>query len=397
MNNMKQLLVIKEKIKKFVGKNEVLILPLLKFILTFLALNRISSKMGYMTKLANPAIVLIVALAGSFLPVNLTLVILALITTAHVYALSFECAILVFALFLVMFLLYFRFASKDSAGTLLVPLSFVFKVPYVMPVAMGLVGTLSSVVSVGCGVVTYYVLHYINVNADTFSGKVPLESKMSAFKTLIDGILGNKAMIVCVVAFCATVLLVYLVRRMSINYSWFLAIVGGSILDFFMILVFGAALKADISYAGAFFGAIISIILNIILQYFCFDLDYNRTEKVQFEDDEYYYYVKAVPKNTIKLSDKNKKKRPAAKKSQPVKKAEPVRTRSATVRKPVSTDTVVMNTKATSSTTAREAVRANAAKAATRATARPSGKPATSKGPLGMSGGRPAGEGRKKD
>ena len=33
-------------------------------------------------------------------------------------------------------------------------------------------------------------------------------------------------------------------------------------------------------------------------------MDYSRTEKVQFEDDEYYYYVKAVPK--VNLSSKEK-------------------------------------------------------------------------------------------
>lgn len=33
-----------------------------------------------------------------------------------------------------------------------------------------------------------------------------------------------------------------------------------------------------------------------LIEFLCFNLDYSRTEKVQFEDDEYYYYVKAVPK-----------------------------------------------------------------------------------------------------
>ena len=28
-------------------------------------------------------------------------------------------------------------------------------------------------------------------------------------------------------------------------------------------------------------------------------MDYSRVEKVQFEDDEYYYYVKAVPKLSV--------------------------------------------------------------------------------------------------
>ena len=29
------------------------------------------------------------------------------------------------------------------------------------------------------------------------------------------------------------------------------------------------------------------------------NLDYARTERVQFEDDEYYYYVKAIPKKMV--------------------------------------------------------------------------------------------------
>ena len=37
-------------------------------------------------------------------------------------------------------------------------------------------------------------------------------------------------------------------------------------------------------------------------------MDYSRTERVQFEDDEYYYYVKAVPKNTVALTEKKVKK-----------------------------------------------------------------------------------------
>ena len=39
-----------------------------------------------------------------------------------------------------------------------------------------------------------------------------------------------------------------------------------------------------------------------------FNVDYNRTEIVQFEDDEYYYYVKAVPKNVVAAADKKVKK-----------------------------------------------------------------------------------------
>ena len=44
------------------------------------------------------------------------------------------------------------------------------------------------------------------------------------------------------------------------------------------------------------FGSILSTGIGFLIEFLCFNLDYSRTEKVQFEDDEYYYYVKAVPK-----------------------------------------------------------------------------------------------------
>ena len=380
---MRDLLVIKEKLKKFVGKNEVFILPVLKFLMVFIAMSKINSSLGFMSKLSNGGITLIVALAGSFLPLNLTLVILALIITAHMYKLSMECAILVLALFVIMFLLYFRFASKDSVGALLVPISFAFKVPYIMPVSMGLVGGPCSMVSVGCGTVIYQVLHYIAVNAENIKGGGgdKITEKLGSLKAIVDGMLENKAVIVYAVAFSITVLVVYIIRRLSINYSWFIAIAAGSIGCFVIVLIATAALHAQVSLGGAFFGMIISIIVNLILQYFLFDLDYNRSERVQFEDDEYYYYVKAVPKNTIKLGGN----------AEPIRRARPEHVREA-VRRPAPTRVAREEEATPVQARARETVRTTAANAAKTAAKRPA-----SKGPLGMSGGRPAGEGRKKD
>ena len=40
---------------------------------------------------------------------------------------------------------------------------------------------------------------------------------------------------------------------------------------------------------------------------FVFSVDYTRTEYLQFEDDEYYYYVKAVPKAVVTIPEKTVK------------------------------------------------------------------------------------------
>ena len=54
-------------------------------------------------------------------------------------------------------------------------------------------------------------------------------------------------------------------------------------------------------------GLIIAILLSAavagVYHFFVFAVDYSRTEFVQFEDDDYYYYVKAVPKIAVTKPD----------------------------------------------------------------------------------------------
>ena len=51
-------------------------------------------------------------------------------------------------------------------------------------------------------------------------------------------------------------------------------------------------------------GALISLAVALLYHFFVFTVDYTRTEYVQYEDDDYVYYVKAVPK--IKVTEKNR-------------------------------------------------------------------------------------------
>ena len=62
------------------------------------------------------------------------------------------------------------------------------------------------------------------------------------------------------------------------------------------------------SVFSAILGSILAIVIAKIIEFFRFCVDYSRTEKVQFEDDEYYYYVKAIPKMTVAAQDKTIKK-----------------------------------------------------------------------------------------
>lgn len=295
---MTALLELRENLKKIYSRNEAFILPVIKFLLGFIVLSIINGKMGYMTKLDNMAIVLIISLLCSFLPTGFMAFFAMMFAVLHMYALSIETAAVGLVVFLLLYLLFLRFTAKEALVVVLTPVLCMLKLPYVMPVAMGLIGTPASCVSVGCGVVVYYLLQTVITNAPTINS-MGAEEATAKLRLLIDGMLGNKAMLVMIAAFAITVIVVYLIRRMSVDHSWTIAMVAGVMIEVMILLVGDLMYDTNLSIVSALLGAVVTLITCKIIEFFRFCLDYSRTEKVQFEDDEYYYYVKAVPKMTV--------------------------------------------------------------------------------------------------
>lgn len=304
---MTQLLVIREKLKSLCSKYEVYLIPVGKFLTALVTFLIINANIGYMEKLAKFPIALILALLCSFLPLNFIVVAAAGLSLVHVYALSMECALVVGIIYILMFLLYFRFSPKDTFAVLLTPICCALQIPYAIPMVMGLVATPASVVSVSCGVVVYHILKYIKVSANALTA-LDANDMVSKIKYLIDGIIGNKEMIVMVIAFAATIVIVYFVRRMHIDYSWTIAIIVGGLTNILILLIGDLMYTTNISIIGVLLGSGLAFVVVKVLQFFVFNVDYARTERVQFEDDEYYYYVKAVPKVNIAAPEKKVKK-----------------------------------------------------------------------------------------
>ena len=94
------------------------------------------------------------------------------------------------------------------------------------------------------------------------------------------------------------------IRRAKFNHAGAFAMAVGIFI--FIVSYMGGCylLELSVSYgllavslAGAAVGA-------FVILYMIRNLDFKRTEEVQFEDDEYYYFVKAVPKATIPVMKK---------------------------------------------------------------------------------------------
>ncbi len=309
---MTTLLVAKQILMTLYSRYEVYITPLLKFMTALISLLLINSRIGYMDTIDRMTVVLIVALMCSFMPMNFIVVMSALFVLLHLYSFSLECALVVGVGFFLMFLLYLRFSPKDTLVVLIMPICFLLKIPYVVPLAMGLIGTPASMVSVGCGVIAYYMVHYVAQNVSVIAAMTGDETSsinfsVARFKFVVDGILNNKEMAVTIMAFAFTVLLVYLIRRLSIDYAWTIAMAAGVVVNIMILLVGDLMFDTNVSLFGVIAGNIVAFLLTVVLQFFVFNVDYSRTEKVQFEDDEYYYYVKAVPKVVVSRAEKKVK------------------------------------------------------------------------------------------
>lgn len=304
---MTTLLEIREIVKRFYAKYDLYIRPVLKFLLALTSFLMINGKIGFMPQLRSPLTALILAAVCAFLPLNGMVLFSGILMIAHAYALSVEACAVTAGIMLVMYLLYFRISPGLSILLMITPLCHMIGIPYVVPLLGGLLFGISAVVSTGCGTVVFYLIKYMSQNS-TSLGTGEMEGGASKVVSLVDSLIANKVMFLCMMAMMVTVLVVYLIRRLSVDHSWELAIGIGTVVNI-VIHLSGALLpEVSIKIIPLLIGSAVSAGIAFVVKFFVFSVDYTRTERVQFEDDEYYYYVKAIPKNVIAVPKKTVKK-----------------------------------------------------------------------------------------
>ncbi len=303
---MDNLYVIKGQLQQVYAKYSKFIDKGVQFILALAAFYMINHDLGFMSLLSNPLITLGLAVICAFLPMIVTVLAAAVLILVQMAAVSLGIMAVTAAVFVIMFVFYVRFSPKTALIILLTPLAFLFHIPYVIPVAFGLVGAPSSVVAIICGTIVYYMIDYVKTSASALeSGGAT--AMISQLMTYLQQVFQNKEMIITIIAFVIVLFLVYQVRRMAISHAWKSASAAGAVVSIVIMAAGSAALDVKISYPELILGNVAAVIVGLILELLFFAVDYSRTESVQYEDDEYYYYVKAVPKIVVAAPEKTVK------------------------------------------------------------------------------------------
>lgn len=300
---MNTLLVWKEQIYRLYAKYATYVDKVLKFILGMLVFGMINSNVGFMKIAASIFCTIGLSVICAFLPLFVMLLFASLLILLHFYSLSIAVAGVTAVIFLIMYIFYFRFTPKKAWLVLLTPLAFAFKIPYIIPILFGLGGTASVTLPLVCGTVVYYMLHYVKTSSAALKASDStgmMESVIAYTKQIFQ----NKEMFVMCITLLLCLLLVYGIKQSSIDHSWKIAVVAGTVCNVLGIMVGNIVLGTHISYVYLGVGSAVAIFAGVILEFFVFAVDYTRTERMQFEDDEYYYYVKAVPKMVVAMPEK---------------------------------------------------------------------------------------------
>jgi len=302
---MTKLYEIKERVFQFCSERETYLNYVWKFVIALLLFLIINGNIGFWDKINNPILMIGLAVVCGVMPIGFALFVAGILVLLHLYVLSVEVAFTTLIVFIIVFLLYFRFSPHDAMLFAMTPIMCTMGIPYILPIATGLLRKGQAVASIVGGVIVYYFLNGIYKNVSVFQATTAGSDFEGAKLSAAAGqLLENIELYLILVVFTASTLVVYTIRKMSIKHAWKIAIVAGIVIQTTGLLIGYIWFNVTEKVLGMLLGNILATGIAFLLDFLFMNLDYSRTERVQFEDDEYYYYVKAVPKKMITSSEK---------------------------------------------------------------------------------------------
>lgn len=301
---MNRILEIKERLKDIYSNYSSYIDPLVRFIAIFSSILVIKHYIGIEGMLGSIVIVILVSALCCLLPINVGVFVSSLYAVAGLYYITPLMAVIGIMIYIIVLILYFRFSAKYGYVFMLMPVLFFFKIPYIMPLIVGVALAPSAMVAMAFGVVIYYMISYAGGKGITVINGTSISStdKLNSF---INNIISNKEMMLIIVAFVVAAIITYLIRKSSFDHSRTTAIICGAIIE--IAIVIPGITVLDVDVTGSIWMIAIYVLISVLAVYvldlFILAVDYQRTEYVQFEDDDYFYYVKAIPKIKVGASD----------------------------------------------------------------------------------------------
>ncbi len=282
-----------------------------KFILAWLIFAYINTELGFMEALNAVYIAPLLGLVCSVLPMIVTAFVAALLIMAQVYELSIFLLAAVGVIFLFMFIVYFQFTHRQAIALLITPILIQYNMPFAIPIIFGLTGNPFVAIPISCGVFLYYLIQQLQPMVDVFKD-LELMEMISPLTEFFTELVGNTNMWLLLVTLAVSTMLVASIKILYIPHAWKFAMGVGIVATFIVSFIMGSTFELEVDTVSLLLGNLVGVIIGIVLEFFLYAVEFNQTESITFEDDDYHYYVKAIPKvkiyqSQMELDTKEKK------------------------------------------------------------------------------------------
>ena len=299
---MKKFFEIRGKVQEAFGKIYPIFEGVIKFIAALIMFSQLNSIFGGSIAILSKGFVpLLLAVISIFLNFATIGVLAIIYTVAQMVGISWVLALatLILGVFLFGAALYF---NRKSAGLFwVVPLLSKLGMPYLAPLGAGMFGPVTTVGGVAVGsFLTYYlkaIIGYLPNLGDE-------ESSVTAMDILNEQVLSNSAFYVFLVAMMLMTVVVYVISALRVQWNKLYALLLGLVVEILVQFAGVLFFNTGESMGKVMLGSLLTLLIGLVMAFLGSEGNYNRIEKVKFEDDEYIYHVHAIPKTKIAKAEK---------------------------------------------------------------------------------------------
>ena len=305
---MSEMLAIRDKVRDFLRKYDEITTPIIRFIGALIMYISINSLFGYSELFGKGIVIFLLSVISALVSSTVVVLLGGVVILVNVVSVSVEVALLFMVLFIVIYCMYMRMFPDCSWILALVPILYLLKMQYAIPLIVAIFAGYSGMVATVFGVVLYY-FSVCTEEVNSLIKSAVDEDKVQPFNYMVDTVLKNETMILTAMVFAIVVAVTYFILRLPIDYAQYAAVGIGGVCNILFFMICSAALDvSNVGLGSLLLGTIIGVLVAYAAQLCKGLVDYSRKETVQFEDDDYYYYVKAVPKFNVPAKNKNVKK-----------------------------------------------------------------------------------------
>ena len=296
------LLEIREIILKAYQKVRFIVNPVVKFLFSLLVFSYINQEIGFDARFTKITIVLALSLISAITPAGVLVLLAMVLIVLHIYTACNFLAILLLMIFIIMYVALLRFSPKQIIAVVAIPMLAKYNLHYCVPILMGSIASPVGILPTIGGVALYHILDIIKEPAAR-EVEYKMEEVVELFTEVFDKILDDKPMIIMMAVFSIVIAVVWFIRRFSFDYAFEISLGAGVMVNILGFLIADLKYDVTVSIGTLIIMSLVSGVIAMLCDYMKRVLDYTAVERVQFEDDDYYYYVKAVPKVNISLRE----------------------------------------------------------------------------------------------